>query len=236
MIDLHSHCLPGIDDGAKNVKESVEMLLDSFSQGVTVCVGTPHITVHWNEDISDFLQMRAQSFEMLAEALKDKMDNVPVILCGAEVYIDNDISEYKDLKKLCIEGTDYLLVEMSFVEYNEMYSEWLYSLNTKGITPIIAHVERYPYYDRLIEEISDLNVVYQVNAKTLLKSKGRKFLSYLLQSGKTVVVSSDMHNMGQRKSCIKKAYDSISSQDPQTAAELFNNNAKMILQNKNDRE
>ena len=143
MIDIHAHYLPAVDDGAKDVRESIRMLTEAFKQGVTVCAGTPHVLVHKEGDVDTFLEKRKASEEELNAFLSGTEGAIPRLIYGAEVFLDNDISKYKDIKKLCISGTDLLLVELSTVKSDSRYSEWLYSLNLIGIVPVIADFERY---------------------------------------------------------------------------------------------
>lgn len=230
MIDVHSHFLPQIDDGPRQVNESIAMLGDSYQQGVTVCAGTSHLVLHREGSIELFLEQRDNAIVSLEKALEDIGTVVPKLLYGAEVLLDNDISKFDGLKRLCISGTNLLLVELPTKKYNQNYAEWLYLLNLKGIVPIIAHIERYSYIKVLLEELESVNVVYQINAKTILKNKWFKFLLNLYYHEKSVLVSSDMHNMGTRKSCIKKAYDKVCKHySKHIADDIFEKNAAKLI-------
>ena len=109
MIDRHCHILPGVDDGAKDVNESVAMLKESYNQGVRYCVSTSHCKLRTAGAMENFIEKRQKAYDVLIEATKDI--KIPRIILGAEVYLDNDISKYPDVEKLCIEGTKYMLVE-----------------------------------------------------------------------------------------------------------------------------
>ena len=175
IIDIHSHVLPKLDDGARNANESITMLVDSKNQGVEVCVATPHIAVHRPESIKRFLENREKSVQHLNSRLGDMSDKIPKLLLGAEIFLDNDISQYEGLESLCIENTRCLLIELSPFGYNPRYTEWLYSLTMKGFLPIIAHIERYPYASQLFAELDGIEVVYQMNAKSMLKRKSKNY-------------------------------------------------------------
>ncbi len=230
MIDLHTHFLPGIDDGSKSVDESVSMLVDAYKQGVTVCAGTSHVVLHGTQCIDSFLEKRDASVITLEKALADKGAVVPKLLYGAEIFLDNDISEYAGLEKLCITNTNLLLVELSTKSYIPDYSEWIYLLTLKGIVPVIAHIERYPYISELINELDAVKVVYQTNAKTTMKSNWLKRILSLNYNERNVLVASDMHNMGLRKSCMKKAYDKVCKHyGKDVADDLFENNAAKLI-------
>ena len=229
MIDFHAHFLPEIDDGAKDVAESIKMLKDSFAQGVEICVGTPHAAVHSNDSIGLFLEKRERSIAMLEKALEEEKSEIPRLYYGAEVFLDNPIAEYENIGKLCLADTNCLLVELSVGEYNPNYSEWLYSLTVKGIVPIIAHVERYPYLEELTVDLNGVNVFYQINANTVIHRNGRSLLEKQLMDAGGVVISSDMHNTAKRKTQMKKAFDKVNKSMPEIAFEVFEKTPKSIL-------
>ena len=226
MIDLHSHALPSIDDGAKNVETSVKMLSESRKQGVEICVLTPHCVLHDGESLEKFFKKRNESFSLLKEAISANPSAFPALRLGAEVYFDNDISQYEGIEKLCIEGTNLLLVEFPMRAINKNSYDWLYSLTLRGIKPVIAHVDRYQFYNDLINDFSDLGVVYQLNAENFLSFFGRRIISKILKNGEEFIVSSDMHNLTDRPCNMKEAF-TIAQKKMGTlkARKLFQRNA-----------
>lgn len=229
-IDIHSHFLPKLDDGAKSENESVMMLNDSKKQGVEVCVATPHIAIHHAKSITHFLFNREKSIECLKTKIRETKKEVPLLLLGAEIFLDNDISQYEDISKLCIENTRCLLVELSPLGYNPRYTEWIYSLTMKGYLPIIAHIERYPYIQELFRDLDGVDVVYQMNAKAILKRKWRSFLvsNYEINERK-IVVASDMHNLSLRKCLLGKAREKLEKNHLAIAQEAFYEIPKKLL-------
>lgn len=221
MIDIHSHVLPGIDDGAKGPEVSVKMLNDSFKQGIRVCAATPHAVLHNSDSVDVFLEKRKKSAEILESFISNTKNEMPKLLYGAEVYLDNDVSEYRGIDKLCISGSPLLLVEFSSVNNVSAYSERLYNLTRKGIVPVLAHVERYSFTRDLLKELSDINVICQLNSSTVAGMYGRRFLNELYSEGIGVVVGSDMHNMSTRRSFMKKAYDKVKKHYPDLAEDAF---------------
>ena len=229
MIDIHSHFLPNMDDGAKNVGESIAMLSESKKQGVDICVGTSHVSLHSESSISSFLKKRAESIELLENAIKDKNADVPKLMYGAEIFLDNDISQNEELHKLSFGDRKCLLVELSPMGYYPLYTEWLYSLTLNGYLPIIAHIERYPYMDDLFAELESLDIVYQMNAKTVLGLFGPRKLLSVYEKNKKIIVASDMHNMGKRKCCLQEAKKKIMKKNPDVAEDVFFDLQKEIL-------
>lgn len=229
MIDLHTHILPNIDDGAKTPQESVKLLHESYSQGISICVATPHIVVHNNAKIGEFLSKRAESIKELKNELLTAKCNHPNVLFGAEVLVDNDLSEYEDIKKLCIQGTNLLVVELSYTTYSKYYPEWLFSLSVQGISLILAHIERYPYFDRLHHNLEGTNITYQINAETLLSASGRGLAKRLYQAGHQVIASSDTHGIAYRKNYMLEAYKKMEKKDKPMADNIFNTYALQLL-------
>ena len=222
MIDIHSHFLPNIDDGARNCDESIAMLTDSKMQGVDICAGTSHIVIHDEEDIESYLKKRSECIGLLEQKINETNSKVPKLIYGAEIFLDNDISQYGNVSKLCIGDSNCLLVELSTVGSSPFYSDWLYSLTLKGISPIIAHIERYPYIHNLFGELAGVsNIVYQINAETLLKRSGRIQLMSVYNMNKTVVIGSDMHNMTHRKCYMKEAFLKLERTDSYVAKDVF---------------
>ena len=228
LIDMHTHVLPGIDDGAATIEESIEMLRESARQGVSLCIASSHIHPTDSGVIQEFLQKRQCAYEELCKAC-DGLD-VPDIILGAEVHMDRDISHVEGIEKLCIGDTRYMLVEFPFMSHpGSGCAEWLYNLNLKGITPIIAHIDRYEYFNELIENISGVEVVYQVNNMRAYDFWGRRIIKKLIRSGYMIIMSSDMHNTGTRACDMKKAYDRLKKKIPAEVDLLFGGNAKMVL-------
>lgn len=227
LIDLHTHLLPAMDDGAKDIEESLRMLADSFAQGVRTCVATPHCVIHRQGDIARFLERRAERFAALQRAMPRQ--DCPELLLGAEVYLDNDISEYDNLEELCLAGTRFLLVEFPVTGFGYRLADWLYALKLKGIHPLIAHVDRYPDWEKLLDDFDGLKLRYQVNASRLLNFWGRRLFQRLRSTGEFFVVSSDMHNMTTRRCNMREARAWADRRLPEEARDLFENHARQIL-------
>ena len=230
LIDLHSHYLSGIDDGAKNVGESIKMLSDSFRQGVRLSVATPHCTIRRSEDIERFLKIRQHSIERLNSERERKSVTLPGQLCGAEIYLDNNINAYPDIEKLCIGETNLLLVEFPLEKYNHACADWLHSLNLTGIRPVVAHIDRYIFWQEMLNDFQGLDIVYQINAARFLSFSGRRLIKKLLKYHLFYVVSSDMHNMQNRSCNMNDAYEKAEKWLGKKAAlTLFQTNAKSLF-------
>lgn len=229
MIDIHTHCLPEIDDGAKNVDESVKMLIDSRKQGVRAVVATPHCVLHHPMGLKEFLSDRERAFNKLKTKMENTEEELPKILLGAEVYLDHDISDFPELEKLCIGSTDYMLVEFSRETLSPLIPEWLYALNVRGIKPILAHIDRYYEWEGILNFTAGTEVVYQINAENFLSFFGRRRVKRILEYGCDYIVSSDMHNMDERPTKMKEAYNKSMKLFPTLTSKMFWDNAYEML-------
>lgn len=229
MIDIHTHCLPGIDDGASDVSESIKMLEESRRQGVRLVVATPHCTLHHPMAVSEFLANRERAFSLLEDEIKKTKSTIPIILKGAEVYLDHDISDIDGIEKLCIGNTNYMLVEFSRETVSPMVPEWLYSLNVKGIKPVVAHIDRYFEWEEILNLVSGTDIMFQINADVFLSFFGRRHVKKILEYGFDYIVSSDMHNMEERITRMKEAKKKISRTFPNLTKELLWDNAYEII-------
>lgn len=234
MVDLHTHILPGIDDGAKKASESLKMLSDAYSQGVRLCVATPHFVLHENRDIDAFIRRRAESFAALSKALASARMPMPKLRLGAEIYMDNNINTYPDIHRLCIEGSRCLLIEFPSHKYDPYWGDWLHSLSLKGFVPIIAHFDRYVHRESMLSDFAGVSTVYQLNASRMFSFSGRKLLSRLLERNVPVLFSSDMHNTMQRPCNMKEAFRKAERKFPREADSLFSKHARSLLEIKEE--
>lgn len=208
MIDWHSHILPGMDDGSRNVAESLSMLKMLTEQGVDTVIATPHFFAN-DENVEVFLQRRKKSFDKLRSQLPQ---NAPNVLLGAEVRYYQGISRMSELKRLCIEESKLLLLEMTMSKWTEYTVRELVELaGSRDITVILAHIERYlklqsgSTWDRLYEN----GILMQVNASFFTEFSTRRKALTLLQKGGIQFVGSDCHNMISRPPRIGKAFEII---------------------------
>lgn len=114
VIDFHSHILPAVDDGSKDLSTSTDMIKTSKEQGVGCIIATPHFFAS-RDTIRHFLDKRNAAFSKLKEALDGQM---PQILCGAEIAFFPGMSRAKQLGELAVTGTKTLLVEMPFAPWS----------------------------------------------------------------------------------------------------------------------
>lgn len=232
IIDFHSHILPGIDDGAKTVEDSVQMLKNSYEKGVRLTVLTPHFYPKGQETLDLFLEKREASYSMLKEAIEG-MNDIPEIRLGCEVNIQTDISEYEGLEKLCIEGTDYILLEIPHDEgFSERLCDRIFNVKLRDLRPVMAHIDRYlPIPKRALKELSDLNVLYQVNADAFMHFGIKREIAKLFRLGFVHVLGSDMHNLDDRDNNLDKALKELSAHFGDEYIRFLAENAEAVINN-----
>lgn len=212
MIDMHTHVLPNIDDGSKSLEMSLQMLKESYNQGVDTVVATPHFYIK-HDTIESFLKRREDAYNQLIYFIKDE-DCVPNIYLGAEVYYFNGISKIENIEKLCINNSKYLLLEMPFNKWNDrVFQEVEDLIYNRRLNPVIAHLERFISFQKgtnNIERLLNMKVVAQMNGEYLIsffnKSKALKWIN----NGVIHLLGSDMHNIESRPQNLGKACDIIS--------------------------
>lgn len=210
-IDFHTHILPDIDDGSKSVEMSVQMLRLSQISGAKTVILTPHVNA--SSDFDAFLDKRNEKYAQLLSALENE-DGLPELLCGAEVLLDSSLSEKENVRSLCIEGTELLLLELPYTNWNSWYSREIYNImKNHNVTPVMAHIERYlqsPKDISKLDNLASLGAKFQINASSFLSFSGRRIIRELAASGLIWAIGSDAHNLSFRSPNIKKALNKFS--------------------------
>ena len=200
LIDCHSHILPGIDDGSSCVEESIALLQKTAEQGIRHVIATPHFYAQY-ETPEAFLQKRSQSEAVLRTAMQG-INGLPQLSVGAEVYYFRGMSETEILPQLTIDGKHCILIEMPPAPWSDsMYRELADIWYKRGITPVIAHIDRYirPFRTYQIPEyLARMPVLVQANASFFLNSRTRRLALRLLRSGRIHLLGSDCHNLTNR--------------------------------------
>ena len=228
MVDFHCHLLPKVDDGSSSVVESLKILEELAKQTVEAVVATPHFIAN-DESVDNFIYRRQKAYEKLQSEL---YDGLPEIRLGAEVEFYEGISNLVGLNKLCIEGTNILLLEMPNTKWTKSVINELYRLISLGnIQIMIAHIERCVFMQDwdTVDYMLRNGVIMQSNAsffiRTLTKRKACKYLSNNIIH----ILGSDCHNMTSRPPRIKDALDVIEKKLGTKAVEHLNRVSKDIL-------
>ncbi len=229
MTDFHMHVLPGIDDGSKNADMSVEMLERSAAYGVDTVCATSHFYAHENS-LGRFLRRRAEAFERLSQAM-DGRDDLPEILLGAEVYYFSGVSAMDGLERLCLEGTDLLLLEMPFVRWTDRMLREVQTIRSLGIQPVAAHIERYMHIQdrRTMQRFLELDVLIQCNAEFFLSRRTARQALGMLKQGGIQFLGSDAHNLSSRAPDLGEALGLVERKLGRGAVLQLEDNAQFFI-------
>ena len=230
-IDFHSHVLPNVDDGSRSVAESLKMLQMVAEQGIRKMVATPHF--YANQDTPErFLRRRAAALARLEEAMAGRPE-LPEIIPGAEVYYFSGMSESDALKDLTIGDTNYLLLEMPLAPWTSaMYREMEAMYVKRGITPVIAHVDRYirPFRTYGIpKKLEDLPVLVQANAEFFLRRTTSRMALRMLRQDRIHLLGSDCHDPVNRPPKLGQAIQLIEKQLGEDVISRIRNYEELLL-------
>lgn len=231
IADLHSHILPGIDDGSASVSESLALLRLAREQGIRHVAATPHFYAH-RDDPQAFLDRRARALDQLLRETAKEPD-LPEIFLGAEVYYFLGMSESDALHSLSYDGGTAILVEMPMSPWSpQMYEELRQIWKRQGLIPVIAHVDRYiaPLRThRIPEKLEELPVLVQANASFFQRASTSAMAKRMLKKGQIHVLGSDCHNMDFRKPNLGQTIELIERGLGREALEQIAENQKHIL-------
>ncbi len=196
-VDMHSHLIPGIDDGSKSMEESLELIRRLSGYGLRKIITTPHIMSEYYKNTPEIIHM---GLEDLRKAVKAEGLTIE-IEAAAEYYMDEILLEkIKSGEKLLTFGSDYILIETGFINKPQMLLEIIFQLEMAGYKPILAHPERYQYLiadKALLEDMVDRRILFQVNLLSLtgFYSKPVKdFAEMLIERDLVKFFGTDCHN------------------------------------------
>lgn len=217
FIDIHNHILPGIDDGAKTVDDSIELIKEFGEFGVTDFICTPHIMENYYPN--DTITIN-KALTLLKNGLKmNNLDHVRID-AAAEHMIDSGFEKLVNDKNIMPLSERYLLIEMSYLQASINFYDAIERIKEIGYFPILAHPERYIYYQNKISSLHSIKnkgVLYQLNLLSLSNYYGKETNTNALRLIKENLidfVASDIHNKNQlrvlKEICLKKSVlDSI---------------------------
>lgn len=232
MLDIHSHILPDVDDGARDIETAIKLLGMMGSQGITDVIATPHFDARY-DDIGCFKQKIGRAREDLGLYICDK--ELPNIYMGSEVYYFKGMGKTQGLYELTLAGTRYILVELpsSAPIDSGVLRDIADIYDNLGLVPIIAHIER--YYERsnfreLCRFISNGSALSQINAQAVLSREQGKICKKLIKRGLVTFVATDAHSLERRPPLLAPALKLIGDTFGQRYREAFIKNSERLCE------
>lgn len=235
MIDIHTHILPGLDDGAANWDETLNMARAAALEGITTIIATPH---HANGRYINPAADVEEDTRRVNEQLKAA--GVPVaIMPGQEIRVHDDLLEAWERRELLpLAASSYVLIEMPSSHIPREMEELIHELRVMQLKPIIAHPERNAEIVKHPERLADLireGAFAQVTTHSLLGGFGRRIEQSawsLCSSGLIHIVSSDAHHLERRGFRLREAYEAIHDRMGAEWEDFFLSNAQCVIENK----
>ena len=196
--DVHSHFIPGIDDGAQKMEDSISLIDEFYKLGYKKVITTPHILTDGYKNTPEII---LSGLEKVRVALKH--EQIPIqIEAAAEYYLDFDFERKLEHEKLLTFGGKYLLFEVSYINPPDNLDQIIFKLLTNGYKPVLAHPERYNFWHNKFEKYEQLKengVLLQLNINSLTGYYSRstkKIAEQLIEKNMISFLGSDCHHVG----------------------------------------
>jgi tyrosine-protein phosphatase YwqE len=199
LVDIHSHLIPGIDDGARDMEESLSLLSALESMGYKKVITTPHVMIDAYDNTSKSIKDELQN---LSSKAKESGINIE-IEAAAEYYLDEGFLTHLHAGNILSIADKYILFETSYLSKPLQFDEILFEIATAGYTPLLAHPERYRYITDMETEyqaLKERGILFQVNINSFGGHYGKEAkikADFLNKKGMIDFLGSDVHHMKQ---------------------------------------
>ena len=197
FVDIHNHILPGIDDGAKNVQDSLYLLNKMKALGIKQFIPTPHVMQDFYPNTDETI---GEAYQILLGALDSKLLNNITLNPAAEYMLDSHFESLLESRNLFTLKKNYVLVEMSYFGAPINLEDIIFKIKTQGYVPVLAHPERYSFYHNHLEyykRLKQIGCLFQLNLLSLSDYYGRhveKTANYLIEEQLIDFVGTDIHH------------------------------------------
>ena len=232
MIDVHCHILPGVDDGAKNLAETEEMLRTAYSEGIRKIVATPHFSEGMTEDLR---QRKKNAYAATARLARKIAQDFEILPGGELFYSEGAVAELKAGRIWTMNHSRYVLTEFPIFANFTYIRQAVQNLQYAGYDPILAHIERYASLadEEAILTLREMGVLLQVNASSLMIKAGwkeRRRLLHLLKKKYIHLIGTDAHGSRRRRPLMRDCAAYIEKKtDRSYCLELCEKNAEKII-------
>jgi protein-tyrosine phosphatase len=233
MIDIHSHILPGVDDGAQNLEEAIKMAEAAIDEGITHLYATPH---HRNGRFENVKHSIVNEVDIFNQELHKR--NIPLhVLPGQEIRLYKEMIEDldRDIFMPLHHELKYLLIEFPSNHIPKYAADMLYELNLRNYLPIIVHPERNSEIIQnpdLLYEFITAGALTQITANSVIGHFGKNIMNFshqLLKANMVHLIASDAHNITSRGFSLTQAYETIQKQYGLDMRYYLQENAELVL-------
>ena len=196
--DIHSHFIPGIDDGAKTIEDSVQMITELHKMGYKKVITTPHIMSDYYRNTPEII---LGGLDKVRAALKEA--NIPIeVNAASEYYLDYDFERKLDEEKLLTFGDNHLLFEISYMNPPDNLMHVIFKMQLHGYKPVLAHPERYNFWHtdfKKYETFIDKGVLLQMNINSLTgyySISTKKIAEQMIDKNMISFLGTDCHHIG----------------------------------------
>ncbi len=233
VTDIHCHIIPGVDDGARDMEQSIRMLHIMHDEGIRSVIATYHYHPMHMEADADMVQERFDRLRCVAAA-DDKIADMK-LYSGCEIYYYPSVIQWLDEGRIMtLAGSDYVLLEFSYSADKRELIEAVTNVRNAGYIPIMAHVERYSALTKdtdTVGELMEKGACIQVNAEALHgKLRTRSFIKKLLKEEKVHFIASDAHDTSGRAPYISETVRYVAKKyGEQYCRRIFSDNPAKII-------
>ena len=234
MIDFHNHVLPNVDDGPKTIEESMEMLKIAAKQGIRNIINTVHFQHPKMDGKNVEYSYLLEQVNNLQERLNEEKINI-IIHLSAEVFYLPNLVEISKNPLVTLGNRKYMLIEFKSNIYPSGYEDEFYKLQLNGITPIVAHPERYRFIQNdisILELWKNRGYLIQIDAGSVLGYFGKKTKTVslkMIKNGFVNLIGSDAHNTKKRNFCLLDAYSAIETMFDKDIVDILKRNTVCLL-------
>ena len=228
VVDIHSHLLPGIDDGAKDLSQSIELIKTMLSYGIKNFITTPHVLGDVYPNSSETIKTKLE--EVRTELTNQGLDDV-TISAAAEYMMDERFSDLLEADDILTLKDNYILVEMSYFSAPLNLYEILFEIQLKGYKPILAHPERYNFFHNDFEnyyKLKKAGCLFQLNFLSMTEQYGKnvqQISQKLLKLNMYDFTGSDTHHF-KHLNLLKTL---ATEKNKKSLESIMKNNSKLFL-------
>lgn len=234
FTDIHTHILPGVDDGAAGMPQALELVRMAWKNGTRTLFLTPHYRGKFKESP----QWLRESFSMFSQMVREELPAMKLVL-GSEIHYEADMPERIQQKQvLSINDSQYLLLEFRGSSLRSQIIAGVSEVIRCGFIPIIAHVERYQEFladDSLVPEVLEKGALVQLNADSVMGQNGlrvKKFCHRMLKEQMVHFIASDAHDIRKRPPLLRDCFLRVHKKyGEEYAAQVFYHNAQAVIEN-----